>query len=258
MTERLENILGLPIFVDGVGEIYPVKVKDYTKLMDNITYLMIPKSYFYQIAENKELVNEFYLLDLVVQTMQASGTLNDFINNCIEVFKLVTHSEVVYMPSKTRHEFGEFWILKGNSEEDGKRKIDKYNYDEIRGLILSQNVIHEKKFRKTVAAQKIADRVMAVRQKNSIKITIEDVITTVGVVKGLTYDQILNQTLYQLYADYKRIEKMKEYDKLIQYQCVGEKIDLKNNYFAGFIDMNVNPWDDVFKRKEDSKMTNLI
>src|SRR3972149_6816608 len=93
--------------------------------------------------------------------------------------------------------------------------------------------------------QEWANKVLESRSRNSTKISIEDIITTVSVYKGKDYSELLNYTIYQIYADFYRIRKMKKYDTDTLFATVSsEKFTIED--FAEEINMFKSPYDDLF------------
>jgi len=135
-------------------------------------------------------------------------------------------------------------------DENGNRilitnKIDFFNYDIVRQTIMKQNLMFEPKIYKNKLVQEWANKVLESRAKNSANITFEDFITTVKNFDGLTYDQIMEQSIYQLYADFYRIGKMKEFDKSCLFATVStEPISIQ--HFAQSLEMWKSPYDDLF------------
>lgn len=122
---------------------------------------------------------------------------------------------------------------------------------------MKQNLLHEPKVFKNKLVQEWAEKTLKARQKNGVKYGIEDVITTVKNYSGITYQEVMEQTIYQVYADFQRINKLKDYDVAVSFKCAGaEKIKIP--YFAEELNMFKNPYDDLFVDKSKLKNTNQV
>lgn len=236
--ETVKHILGLSEFVEGVGNIYPVKVKDYDTFVKCSGVLNISKVNF-EIKEIKEKLGDIKLLDLIFISMNNREEIKDIFQ---ELFFLVLRKEVYFIIDKTKYGF----IIDENS------MIDSSNYDEVRKIIMKQNLIFEPKVYKNKLIQEWANKVLETRKRNSVKVTIEDMITTVSVEKGLEYEKIAEQTLYQLNADFRRIDKLKGHDRDVRLKCAGAK-EIEVKHYAEWIDMFKSPYDDLFVKKEKMK-----
>ena len=95
---------------------------------------------------------------------------------------------------------------------------------------------------------------MKAKQKNSPKITLEDIVSTVSVGCGKHYSDLQNYSIYQLYSDFYRLRKIVEHDASVHFLCAAAK-DLKLQDFAESLDLYHNPYDDLFV--DSSKLSGL-
>jgi hypothetical protein len=233
--EKLKYIFAQPNYIDGFDKdnpivIYPVRLKDYDKFTEVSHLLYISKNHFEE--------NEYPLLALVFMCMQQLNlTQEEIIKKLEDTFSIVTRKEVIFV-SDEKHKIEGFII-------DGKNIITVQNYEQVREIIMKQNLMFEQKVYKNKLVQEWANKVLESRAKNSAKISIEDIITTVSVYKGKSYDELMNYTIYQLYADFYRIRKMKQYDTSTLFATVStEKFSIED--FAEEINMFKSPYDDLF------------
>ncbi|NLD45796.1 MAG: hypothetical protein GX660_01160 [Clostridiaceae bacterium] len=231
--DSAKNILGIPEVVEGVGNIYPVLVKDYDEFMRYSSLLV------YASHEQLDIEPSISILDLLVQNVAANSRV---IDGFFHLFKLVLRKDVSFDVEDGECVF----------RIDSNHAINRTNFDMLRQVIMKQNLLYEPKKYKNKLVQEYAELTIENRMKNSPKISIESILTTVSVYKGMTYDSLANQTIYQLTADFKRICRMKDYERSVDYQCVStEKIDIP--YFAEDINLYVNPYDDIFVNKNKLK-----
>lgn len=223
----LDNILGKPQYIEGIGLIYPVKIKDYDQFLDYVHVLYPSKAHFNEL--------NYPLLDLVLHGLGEQNAIPIF----EKLFSLVFKKEVSFLSDGGRYGF----LI------DENHAITNINYDKVREIIMKQNIVHEQKVYKDPLVQKWAMKAMEARAKNAIKMSLEDMLTTVSVFKGVSYDVLAEQTYYQLYSDFQRISKIKSYDSTILFKCAGAK-DISLEYFAEDLELYKSPYEDLFKSKD--------
>lgn len=208
--------------------IHPIKLKDYNKFQECSSLLYLSKSHFQDI--------DYPLLALVFMAKeQLRLTFEEMVEKFTDLFSLITRKEVQFISVD-----GVEGFLVGNVN-----LISVQNYEPIRAIIMKQNLMFEQKVYKDPIVQEWANKVLMARQKNSTNISIEDFITTVKNYDGLTYEQIQEQTIYQLYADFYRVGKIMEFQQSSLFATVSsEKITIR--HFAENIDIFKSPYDDLF------------
>ncbi|MCY9594033.1 hypothetical protein PC41400_08065 [Paenibacillus chitinolyticus] len=228
--ESVKYILGKPEVIQEAGEIFPIKVKDYDEFNDCRNVLYINKNHF------SNEYQEYPLLDLIVYGYKDV----EMIRQLKLLIKLVTG----YDPQLHEDKNGCSFIISGD------KKVYSGNYDSFRRIVMRQNLLFEQKVYKNKLTQEWANKAIEAKSKNGIPITFEDMITTVSVITGKTYDQIGEQTIYQLTADFKRIARDKSYHTSIAMKCAGaEKVSIE--HFAEEINMFENPYDNLFVGKDN-------
>ena len=229
---ELKYIFAQPDYVEGIDKdnpicIYPVRLKDYDKFSEVSHLLHISKNHFENI--------EYPLLLLIFSSFpHLQLTQEELVKKLEDIFSITTRQDVKFISNGQIEGF-----IIGNSNI-----ITIYNYEEIRNIILKQNLIHEQKIYKTKIMNDWAQKALKAKQKNASKILMEDIITTVSVGTGKNYSDLENYTIYQIYSDFYRLRKMVEYDTNVQFKCVGA--DLKLDDYAEDLDIFHNPYDDLF------------
>ncbi|MNH66532.1 hypothetical protein D3C73_185650 [compost metagenome] len=236
MTETTKYIFGEPDFTESVGHIYPVKLKDYDQFQEASSVLYYNKHHF------GDEFQEFLLLDLIVLGLREQK----FIDDLQTIFTIVTQKEVEFKYDETNQSYG--FIL------DNTYLINGLNYDEIRQIIMKQNIMFEQKVYKDKRVQAWAEKTMKARSKNGIKMDLEDIISTVSVITGKNYSDLREYTIYQLQSDFNRINKIKSYDTTVSFMCAGDTKSSLTHY-AEKVDLFKNPYDDIFVSKD--KLSNL-
>jgi hypothetical protein len=231
----LKNIRKKPEFIKGIGDIYPIEVKDYDDFQECANILYISKNHF-QDGE------KYPLLDLVIFGFKEEERKEN-ISNLEKLFTLTLHKEVFFIMLENNT----YGFIVNNREFDENSEVNvitNENYEQLRSVIMKQNIMHEQKVFKNPLVQQWANTVIESKAKNSVKISMEDMLTTVSVVKCKDYDELDNYSIYQVYADFYRIRKMKSYDSSVLFRTVSN--DVKIEDFAEDLDLYHNPYDDLF------------
>lgn len=232
------NILQKPTFINKVGDIYPIRIKDWDEFEKHLNILMLSKKH---LEVNSE--EDIPLLHRIVL-----GYQDDIVNQSLcEIFNLITRTSTFEL--EVTHE--NYYFINRN-----KQIVDSDNYEEIRNIVLRQNLLFEPKVYKTKLMQEWAERVLQARKKNAANITMEDMITTIAVISGKHYKDIAKYSIYQLQSEFQRINKIKQYETIsILYANPYAASEVKLDHFAEYLDMYSDPYADLFKSKD--KLTNI-
>lgn len=240
---KTQDILGKPTNIEFIGDIYPVLIKDYDEFMKVANALTYSYDHF-DLVELAKIIGvakeELKLLDLITIISTQTNTYEQTFNSLASVFSFALRKQINYLDGANGVLF---------HSEDHSTNIDRYNYDEIRQVVMRQNLIFTPKVFKNKLAQEWAEKVLKARAKSSSNITLEDILTTVSVMDGKHYWDLENYTYYQVKADFDRICKIKNYDSMsiLLANPYAGKLDIE--HFAESMDMHKNPYDDVFKSK---------
>jgi hypothetical protein len=234
----LNNIFGSPIEIEGLGLVYPVKLKNWDKFEKNIQPITFSKKHF-------ETNQDMPLLDMLIYGFMS----DEIVNSLCEIFNIVLKSKEFSIEPDGNNGF--VFI------NENKQIINSQNYEELRKVILSQNIIFEPKIYKNPALQKWAEKVLKTRSKNSPNVTLEDMLSTISVMSGKHYWDLQEYTIYQLKYDFNRICRIKNYESqsIMFANPYADLSKMKMEHFAENIDMYENPYDGIFKEK--SSLSNL-
>lgn len=237
-ANSLKYIFAEPDYVKGINEdnpiiLYPIKLKDYDKFEKCSNLLYLSKDHF-EDCDIPLLVLLFAIHDKLGLEAEDGKTLEKMIEYLTTLFSLVTQKQVVFISGENYEGF----LI------DNINIISTHNYDEIRKIIMQQNLMFEQKVYKNPIIQEWANKVIAARQKNGLKMTLEDMITTVKNYDGLTYEQIKEQSIYQIYSDFYRIGSILGYWQSSLFATVMEKYPIQ--HFAAAINVHKSPYDDLF------------
>lgn len=237
----LQNIFQVPEKVDGFGEVFPIRLKEWDKFESSVQPFLLSKNHLTVSSED-----DYPLLDRLVYGLQSEEILNLLCN----VFNLISRTD-----SFTFHSDEQGYFFYNNE----KQIVDNQNFDQIRMIILKQNILFEPKIYKSEAVKRWAEKVLKARQKNSPNVTIEDMLSTVSVLSGKHYWDLAEYSIYQLKYDFNRACKIKTFDSqsMMLANPYGDFSKMKLEHFAENIDMYENPYDGLFKEKS-SKLDTAI
>lgn len=245
---NLSHIFQKPIVVDSVGEIYPVLLKNYDEFIEKANVLVFNYGHF-NLDEIAKMFNTYKenikLLDLIVLAAKQTNAEEQTYQNLQDIFSIVLRKKIKYNITDN----GLFF------NSDDKYLIDRFNYDEIRKVVMEQNLIFEQKVFKNKLTAKWAEKVLNARAKNTINMTIEDMVTTVSVYTGKNYSDLEYYSYYQLKADFNRIMKIKNYETMSIAMANPYAGNIKLDHFAENIEMFKNPYDDIFV--SDNKLSDI-
>jgi len=244
-VNNLKYLFAQPDYIEGIGNVYPIQLKDYDQFQECSNILYISKNHF---AET-----DTPLLALIFLSVEHLGYKPDDLILIFEkLFSLVLRKTVLLHSNNEN-----IWFqTKNKLETEDNTIINFFNYDELRSTIMKQNLMFEQKIYKNKLIQEWANKVLVSRSKNSAKISIEDIITTVSVYKSKNYEELMEYSIYQIYADFYRIRKMKKYDTDTLFATVVEKITIED--FAEEINMFKSPYDDLFVSSDKLNKLNMV
>lgn len=235
----LSSILNKPTFLNGIGEVHPIQLKNWDEFESYATVLVQSESHF-------KTNGDYPLLDILVK-----GVGDELIIVALErIFQLSLKNDDVKFTSYITGDY-EFIVDDDNS-------ITPENYPILRETIMRQNILFEPKVYKNPAMQKWAEKVLQTRSKNAPNVTLEDMLSTVSVMKGKDYWELADYTMYQLKSDFNRICKINEHQthSLLYANPHVDMSKIKIEHFAEKIEMYTNPYDGIFKEKSAFKNMN--
>lgn len=224
----LKYIRGQPDYVEGVGNVYPVRIKDYDEFNEVAYLLNFGKEHFQNLS--------IPLLPMIVLALSSIKQPKEIISDFEKLFSIITRKEVKFG--------GGYFVF----EIDNEHNINPENYDKVREISIKQNLIFPPKVYKNKTVQKWAEKVLEVRKKNAPKITMEDMLSTISAYNGKSYEELDNYTIYQVYSEFNRIRKIKNYDISMIARMIDGKVKVED--YAENLDLFRSPYDDLFVNKD--------
>ncbi|MGM7720493.1 hypothetical protein [Metabacillus sp. Hm71] len=203
-------ILGEPIETE-IGKCEFIKVKDFPDYFQELQFMSMSKE---EIAYQYSKLNKKGEIDELIQRIKSCPSIYEVVTNIDELFEL----SQAYMK-----------VFLRVFEEESISKITKENFDELRKLILTMNCQKEDKINPNPEIQRALERSRRVKQQESENLTFSDIVTSIVGFNGLTYENIKEMTVYQLYMTFYRIAQIKGYDTSTLFATVStEKINIES------------------------------
>jgi hypothetical protein len=198
-------ILGLPIQTE-IGECQFLKVKEYPDYFMDLQIVSMTKD---------QLVYKY-------TEMNKGGVLNELIE---ELQRLPLYEIVIGIPELQQSYYKLFNKVFNN--EDSLLQINMENFDYYRKLVMTMNCMKEEIINPNPEIQKAIERSKRVKSLDGEKTEFADIVTSVVGFNGLSYQNINEFTIYQLYMTYYRIAQFKNYDTTTLFSTVSsEKIKI--------------------------------
>lgn len=181
-------ILGEPIDTD-IGKCRFIKVREFPDVSQDLGIMTLGKDHIVNLLckQSKEREHEI-----------------------VEKMKDVSLHEIVFTFPDLKESYRNMFT-KVFSDESFKQ-IDGGNFPFYRNLILKMNCQKEEKINPNPEIQRAIERSRRVKAQDGETLHFSDIVTSIVGFNGLTYDNINNFTLYQLYMTYYRIGQFKNYD----------------------------------------------
>ncbi|MED3792330.1 hypothetical protein P4571_07735 [Niallia alba] len=236
----LINIFQKPMEFKGIGKVYPIQLKDWDEFEEYLQILMLNNSHFEGESDDSLLVK-----------LVRMGLENPAIIVALEnIFNLITRT------STFQFNWNLDVLLFVNEE---KQFVDELMYEELRKVVLHQNLLIEPKVFKSKRMQEWANDALRLKQKNSANVTLEDMVTTVSNLKGISYEKLETSTIYQLKSDFYRWQYIKRYDAISNlYGNPYAASELELPQFAECLELYADPYKDLFKSKNKMNITQAL
>jgi len=235
----LTNIFQKPLEFKGVGKIYPIQMKDWDEFESYLQILMLNNTHF-------EDATESLLYKLVNIGIENPAIIIGLQN----IFNLITRTST----------FQFNWdldVLLFVNEE--KQFINELMYDELRKVVLHQNLLIEPKVFKNPMMQEWADKVLASRNRKSANVRLEDMVTTVAALSSKHYEDLESYSMYQLKSEFYRHKHIKHYDSIANaYGNPYAASEIELPEFAQDLDLYADPYKDIFKSDKDMNIKKAI
>ena len=233
-----ELLANEPCIVDDKCTIYPLNIKEYNTFINKYSiYLQLSRKKL-KLNEKVDLLSAIILL--LIQAMNESGE-GDIVTNIDKVvgdfeklFSLVTKKEIKCKRVGSMFRFEGEGIV-----------IDSSNYETVRKVIMTMNLMKEPKVFDDPLTQKWYNKALLAKQKKQPKLELEDIIITVIQDMKYSFEYVYGLNIVALYSLYSKIVQRDNYDKVMMFKTVSDKLPNVN-----FVDSII----DRLYKEDDSDM----
>ena len=142
-----------------------------------------------------------------------------------QLFSLLTKKNIIYIADK------DGYIFKDNEETVN---INNCNFDILRKIVLKMCLIKEPKIFKDKITQKWYEKALIAKRSKSPDIQFEDILITVSQDMKMSYEEIKNLNIFQLYSYYYRINHVENYKAITIFRTCSSKLP-NINYSDGIL-----------------------
>ena len=222
-----------PYVEDGRLTLYPVKVKDFKILEKRIMYLLLSKRH-YKLDNNVNLFEYVVGINLARVKQEKEKRSNDEVPMELILEEVVKEFEelfTVICREKIKLDY-EKMLQTGEisfTNKDHTNMINRNNYEKIRQIVLKQNAIKEPTIFENKLEEQLAQKYMkAMQSKNKGKSISElgDIANFVSCYTGKSYEELYNQNIMQLQADYYRCISLNTHRTNTIFGTVSDKVKI--------------------------------
>lgn len=210
-----------PCKIDDKCIVYPISIKDYDKFIKYANYLTISRKQL-NLADESELLRNVIIISIAsinngsidLTDNNSIICMNKVLNDLCELFTILTRVKLKHKISKN-----------GGFEFVGEGiVIDDNNYDNLRDVALKISLLKEPKVFKDKLTQKWYNKALIAKQKNQPNLELEDIITIVSQDMKIPFEKMEEMNIVQLYTYYCRITARDNYDKIMNFKLVSDKM----------------------------------
>lgn len=200
-------ILGEPIETE-IGDCKFLLVKEFPNYASDLQIISLTKN---------------HIINLYSEQYKTHPDLKDLIKEMSNY----SHFEIVFGTPEFKDAY--FNIFSKVFNEHVIEKITEDNFDTYRKLVMKMNCQKEELINPNPEIQAAIERSKRVKSQESEPLHFSDIVTSIVGHNGLTYRDINNFTIYQLYMTYYRISRIKNYDTSTLFATVStEKIKIES------------------------------
>lgn len=218
-------ILGLPCKITNVGDLYPIKVKDWLEFSKYGSYLKL--SYKHLKLEKREDLLSFIFRMLLNEKCKGCATKEEQLNKideCIKdferMFSLVFRIDMKFVSD----DINDIKFL--GYSDDGKviAEINKQTYEIFRIIAMKLNCMQEELLvEDDIILQHI--QMQEASDRKGKDITLGDIILKVSCHMNVSIETIREWPMFLLYGYFQEIVHFETCKTLDMYRCAGVKVD---------------------------------
>lgn len=237
---RLQLLTGVPQFINGIGNVYPLKIKEisvfgeekYNRCLSVLTATL--NDLELELEENSEVKYFDYLIASCKQNKELQRDLE-------EILSLFFHEKICLLEEYGIFLIGELENISNNIKATDIRAIHRNNFDDLVEVICSQSGIQKKaqpqkkkKVNKKIAElqKKRARGQKLLAEARGANISLADIVSVLSVLYQ-DLEKVLNFTVFQLNDQYERFMRKERYENEFAMYLAGadsKDLDLKNHW----------------------------
>ena len=269
------NYFMKPQPLDGVGDIYPIKIAEYSIFKEYASkYLLAGRKWLANICKypKDEYILDFFVKNaLMMEVIEVSGNEFEEGSNITEVLKsdeLLKYkiSEMEEMFSMTLKKAVKFELLSVIDDAvidyrfqigEGDKYITKFNFENYREVVMEQNLLFEPLTSPSERGNEAIQNAIKVLSKNGVTQDLISVCSTVSTYKGVSDEELQEYTYYRLMCDFETINRINNNIIYAMFMAQGSK-DAEITYLGEVINVSKNPYEGLLKRNGDNQLTKRL
>ena len=245
---ELDNLFGKPKFIDGIGDIHPIKMSQWSEFSLFSQVISLRREQFYDAPKDMKLLDCLFA-EIAKNDRRILPSLIWMFANTLKT-ENITHG--------FNEDKQEFVFVVGAEGE-----INRDNYDIFRATVMEQNLLLEPKVYPNKITQEWAEKALAFKAKSNkgITMTMEDKITTLASYERKDPEIYLDYTIYKFEAMFQRMCHMKDFDSqsiLLANPYAAEAVSKSLGHYAQSINLRKSPYDEVFEKESKNSLTNSL
>lgn len=253
----LKDYYGLPEYIEGIGNVYPILIKDYEDFRILAEKFLIHNKDEFKIENEKITLFEIIVYSMInfeIEQNEINNKIDYSIKSFIELLKLALRCKEIYFDENNLS-------FKIDNEVTKNNEINKENFDIFRKIVMRQNLLYEP----LVAADIVTQHYLNEYRKQKMLDTsshssLEGILQILCLVKGRNIKELLNEyTYYQVMGEFSRYQEMLSYEwiKSVMTSGLSDK-QIKVNNIAREIDMYSNPETEGFLKSQNEDIDNKL
>lgn len=249
----LNDYLGRYEEVGGI-KIHPVKLLEWEEFsVVSNKYLLYGYDFLWYRTEADE---DAKLFDLIVALVSSEVLATEDIGcqavkDLEKLFSIVTRKFVKYRLNEANSQ----WEI---ITEDGE-VINRDNYDDIRDVIMRQNIIHEPLIVEDEYSQEIIDKGIKALSGGKKDFSFESMVAYVCCFKGIDSKELDDYSYYRLRCDVEMLQRIETNRAIHIYRSQGAKANVINEFKAFECHKNPYSWEALFTLdKGDAEMQKMM
>ena len=249
----IKDYLNLPEEIEGVGSIYAVSILEWEEFIHLAQQFLL---FSYDYLKYRLELNEMKMFDFLVATVLRHEDSNERVKRLTDFQRLF---EIVFKETVSSYfnpQTGEWFIKIGETGE-----INKHNFDQIKAVIMRQNLLYEPLTVADENTQKFINEHLERQSRRGEPTELESMLAYVSLFKGMSPELFQTYTYYQLRVDFEVAQKMDSNLFIHMYRTQGAKAEPL--HITGKLEVHESPYsiDKIFNkvdRQSDQRLQKMM